>query len=227
MAKQDEECRESQDPLLSEEFAELKGDINPSRRTFTTTKYLLIFGVMTILLFASILSVFSYTRRVSENKLSRPEPPDHTFCGRTPAEAVKNGCHFEPMLSSWVPEACYFTDEGDYDVFDDLPWYSDPFLRQPLNTTEMMNVRAGNYGHVYTTWAYHDEHCLYTWRKLAMAMEKRLPMVDTKTADEEHSQHCARVTRNYVREDGQEKIADLKTLGLKVTLTYFGCVNLF
>lgn len=131
------------------------------------------------------------------------------------------------MLSSWVPEACYFTDEGDYDVFEDLPWYSDPFLRQPLNTTEMMNVRAGNYGHVYTTWAYHDEHCLYTWRKLAMAMEKRLPMVDTKTADEEHSQHCARVTRNYVREDGQEKIADLKTLGLKVTLTYFGCVNLF
>ncbi|KAB8305082.1 hypothetical protein EYC80_004383 [Monilinia laxa] len=127
------------------------------------------------------------------------------------------------MLSSWVPEACYFTDEGDYDVFTDLPWYSDPFLRQPLNETEMMNVRAGNYGHVYTTWAYHDEHCLYTWRKLAMAMEKRLPLIDTKTADEEHSQHCARVTRNYVREDGQEKIADLKTLGLKVTLTYFGC----
>ncbi|KAK6614534.1 hypothetical protein H4I96_00855 [Botrytis cinerea] len=109
MAKQDEESRESQDPLLAEEFAELKGDINPP-------------------------------------------PPDHTFCGRTPADAVKNGCHFEPMLSSWVPEACYFTDEGDYDVFEDLPWYSDPFLRQPLNTTEMMNVRAGNYGHVYTTW---------------------------------------------------------------------------
>ncbi|KAM3065805.1 hypothetical protein ACMFMG_009971 [Clarireedia jacksonii] len=225
--KQDEDSLESQDPLLSEKFDEAK-DKEPPQRMFRSTGHLLAFGVMTILFFTLfLLSVFAAARRTPQ-AVSKLEPPDHTFCGHTPEDAIKNGCHFESMLSSWVPDACYFDGaEQGYDVFSDLPWFADPFLKQPLTDLEMMHVRAGNYSHVYTTWSYHDEHCLYTWRKLAMAMERRLPYIDTKTANEEHSLHCAMRTRNYVREDGQEIIADLQTVGLKVTLTYFGCVSLF
>lgn len=226
-AKKDEE---SQNPLLPDEFAELdlKDNLNRPRQISTKTKYLLGLAAMTTAFFALILLLFlSHMHQLSAN-LFRPEVPDNTFCGRTPEDAIMNGCHYEPMLSSWVPDACYFIDaQQDYDVFSDLSWFADPFLRQPLNETEMLDLRRGFYSHVYTTWQYHDEHCLYTWRKLAMAMEQRLPLIDSKTADEEHSQHCAKITRNYVREDGKEKIADLKTLGLKVTMTMKGCVALF
>ncbi|CAG8978470.1 hypothetical protein HYALB_00005044 [Hymenoscyphus albidus] len=226
--KKDEESQEARDPLLSEKSTEPTGITKISSRISTKAKYAVGFGAVVTLLFALILLLYlSHMHQLSTN-LFKPEPPDHTFCGKTPADAVKNGCHYEPMISSWVPEACYFIEaQQGYDVYSDLDWFADPFLRQPLNETEMIDLRRGFYSHVYTTWQYHDEHCLYNWRKLAMAVEKRLPLIESKTADEEHSQHCAKVTRNYVRKDGQETIADLKTVALKVTLTMKGCVALF
>ena len=49
-------------------------------------------------------------------------------CGNSSAEARRNGCHYEPMQRSWIPDACYFSEPSeDYHPFEDRK-FSKPHL---------------------------------------------------------------------------------------------------
>lgn len=126
---------------------------------------------------------------------SRAQPIAITdaHCGRTAAEAKALGCIYEPMQRSWIPEACYFSEPGnEYTPFDDRPWYYDSNLTQKIEGKDLDRLRNGDDLMAYTQ-SFHHEHCLYCYRKLAIAVEKRLPYIDSKTASFHHSTHCAKM----------------------------------
>jgi len=116
------------------------------------------------------------------------EPKVWMQCGTTPEEAQARGCHFERMLVSWIPDACYFREPvDDYaEYISTRTWYLDPLKREraPDGLFE-----TGNYKVLYTD-AFHKVHCLYSWEKQSIAMEKKLTLVDTTTGDLDHAKHC-------------------------------------
>jgi hypothetical protein len=144
-------------------------------------------------------------------------------CGNSSAEAIENGCHFDPMLISWVPEACYFKEPGDeYDV-GDFDWYLDENKSHPVSVED---INSGHYTHVFTDGSHHDQHCIYTWRKMSIALMKRLPLLDSKTADFHHSTHCAQSVRGIVKESKQG-ISTYSKFYSSVPLLFADCVPLF
>jgi hypothetical protein len=120
-------------------------------------------------------------------------------CGSTPDEARTRGCHYEPMQRSWIPDACYFSEpSAEYDPFSDRDWFLDYNMSQPAN---LERLRSGDEVLAYTKY-FHDEHCLYSWRKLALAVKYKLPMVDSKTYNEHHTAHCTkRIARILVNSE--------------------------
>jgi hypothetical protein len=112
-------------------------------------------------------------------------------CGTTSMEARERGCQYEPMFHGWIPQDCYTVEPGDeYHPFDDRTWYFDKALTRPI---EGRNLDALHDGYDLTAYTktFHDEHCLYAWRKLHLAVEKRLKLVDSKTMSLHHTTHCS------------------------------------
>jgi hypothetical protein len=96
------------------------------------------------------------------------------------------------MQHSWIPAPCYFPEPGDeYDPFNDREWFLDKNLTQPLDEGQKAMLVRGDDLWVYTKY-YHNEHCLYNWRKLAIAVSQRRQYVDSWTVSLAHSTHCAR-----------------------------------
>jgi hypothetical protein len=126
-------------------------------------------------------------------------------CGFTPEEARGNNCIYEPMQRSWIPKACHFEEPGDeYHPFDDRQWFYDTNRTQVLDQHDLEKLRKGENFTAYTHF-FHHEHCLYAWRKLAIAVERKLPLIDSKTADAAHSHHCARKIAKELFEVGMDR----------------------
>jgi hypothetical protein len=127
---------------------------------------------------------------------------DWVSCGNSSAEARAAGCHYEPMQRSWIPDACYFKEPSEeYDPFSDRKWFFDANLTQQITGEDLNKLRVGDDLNAYTHY-FHNEHCVYCWRKLAIAVEKRLPMIDSKSADFHHSTHCATMVMQELYEIG-------------------------
>ncbi|ETI24631.1 hypothetical protein G647_04000 [Cladophialophora carrionii CBS 160.54] len=99
---------------------------------------------------------------------------------------------YEPMQHSWIPAACYFPEPGDeYDPFNDREWFLDRNLTRPLYEEQKAMLLRGDDLWVYKKY-YHNEHCLYNWGKLAIAVNQRREYIDSKTLSLAQSTHCAR-----------------------------------
>jgi len=121
-----------------------------------------------------------------------PQAPPISNCGFSAAEARANGCHYEPMLASWIPDECYDPDPRDeYAPYDDRAWFWDYNMTVPMVGADLDKKRQGEDITGYTKF-FHDEHCLYAWRKLHLAVEKRHQLVDSKTMSLHHSTHCSK-----------------------------------
>ncbi|KAH8820168.1 hypothetical protein F5884DRAFT_744529 [Xylogone sp. PMI_703] len=217
--------RESSESLLHDEHGEPKVERKTQHRfAASRAKSLIGLGLGVILLLSLTTIWMSQPTCKAE---TRPDPPDRHYCGKTSEEAVQRGCRYEPMYSSWIPDICYTTEPApEYDPYSDLDWYSDVDLKYPLTEREMAGLRQGNFTRVYTTWRYHDQHCLYAWRKLAIAVEKRLPFIDTKSVEIEHSEHCAKNLTNYVRHE-KDYVAEMNIGSFMIPMMMQGCVALF
>ncbi|KAI1815967.1 hypothetical protein GGS20DRAFT_275836 [Poronia punctata] len=116
------------------------------------------------------------------------EAEDWNYCGRSSEAARERGCVMEPMFYGWMPAKCVFRE-----LTDSLPVFEDRTYYRDLNMTEKLRPEqlwAGEYNIVYTP-KYHDEHCLFQWRKLQYAMTNRMDFVDNKTMSMHHTTHCA------------------------------------
>lgn len=196
-----------------------KSTVNKDRGIDSLRCYLIAILISTLAVLATILA------SLLGKQISGVDSHGKTWvsCGNSTAEALANACHFDPMLISWVPEACHFKEPGDeYDV-SDFNWYLDEQQTQPVSPDD---IKSGNYTHVFTDGSHHDQHCIYTWRKLSIALMKRLPLLDSKTADFHHSTHCAKGLRGIVKES-QQGISTYSKFYSSVPLLFSDCVPLF
>ncbi|KAI1198903.1 hypothetical protein F5X97DRAFT_322960 [Nemania serpens] len=116
------------------------------------------------------------------------EAEDWNYCGRSSDAARARGCKMEPMFYGWMPARCVFDElTQSLPIFEDRTYYSDKNMSQALLPEQLW---AGEYKLAYTS-RYHDEHCLFQWRKLQYAMANRLEFIDNKTISLHHTNHCA------------------------------------
>lgn len=92
------------------------------------------------------------------------------------------------MQRAWIPPECYFSEPSEeYNVFRDRVWYEDTNLSIEANVT---GLESGDVTLAYTRY-WHDEHCAYVLRKLALAVALRRPMINSVPANIHHANHCA------------------------------------
>lgn len=93
------------------------------------------------------------------------------------------------MLRARIPADCYTPDPAaEYSPYEDRLWCYDEILTPPMR---LELLRSGNDIKAWTKF-FHDEHCLYASRKLALAVDRRLPLLDSKSMSLHHSNHCAK-----------------------------------
>jgi hypothetical protein len=180
-------------------------------------RYLIAISISTLAVLAAALVV------LFRNQTSPIENHGKTWvsCGHSPAEAVANGCHFDIGLFSWVPDACYFKEPGF--ELSDFQLYLDPQLTVPVPTDDIID---GNFTIVYADGSLHDQHCIYTWRKLSITLMQRLPLIDSKTANFWHSNHCAGEISTVIAESAHGISTYSKFYSAMASL-YTDCVPLF
>jgi hypothetical protein len=133
---------------------------------------------------------------VTSIKSAKSETIDTLTCGTTNEEALVRGCIMEPMVYGWMPEPCYFPElSSQYAPFEDRDWYTS---REYLEEEKILptDIWAGKYKNIFTR-QYHGEHCLFLWRKLAMAVERRSEWLDHKTLNVDHVNHCSMVLEDH------------------------------
>jgi len=120
-----------------------------------------------------------------------------TDCGTSVAEARAKGCQYEPMQRAWIPQQCYFPEPAtEYDPFNDRTWFLDATLETQADVREL---KSGDVPVAYVA-NFHQEHCTYNWRKLAIAVNKKARWIDNRVGNIHHATHCslglAEQTRN-------------------------------
>ena len=71
---------------------------------------------------------------------------------------------------------------------------------------------------------FHDEHCLYSWRKLSLVVHRRLPFIDTKSWNQAHTTHCSKVIAKKLA-GAEQSDWDPKTTGVTESpLMFQGCI---
>jgi hypothetical protein len=105
----------SEQKLLADDSAFSEDDIpetysKPWLRSYTKI-FAFTFGTLLIIM---LLGKFTWPL------LHVNERTQWASCGNSSAEARENGCHYEPMQRSWIPDACYFSEPGEeYHPFED------------------------------------------------------------------------------------------------------------
>lgn len=177
-----------------------------------------LISISCLLVFFSGLFVFEIL-----SMLNHDHRMDDNGCGTTPAEARKHGCRFEAMQRAWIPSRCFFPEPAsEYDPFGDRLWFLDSHLSLPADPTLL---REGEYPTLYVA-NFHQEHCTYNWRKLALATSARRKWVDSRVANLHHATHCAtglaEQTRNMTAQPRNSSGSYTRS-----NLNYLTCVSLF
>ncbi|KAI1120113.1 hypothetical protein F5Y10DRAFT_259070 [Nemania abortiva] len=185
-------------------------------------------SVFSFIVFIISLAVTGFLRASKPT----PESPEQELisCGHTPTEARNAGCRFEPMMSSWIPEKCSFPEliSDTAGTFENWLFFSDEDIKQPITGVELDGVRVGNYTKVFSSHGTaHDLHCLYTWRKLNLAIEKGAKFIDSKSRSLHHSTHCAKHIAQLLEEGAGflPKDDDMRHV-TALPLLYLSCVPL-
>lgn len=120
---------------------------------------------------------------------NRETKTDMLTCGTTNEEAMAQGCIMEPMVYGWMPKPCYFPElSSQYTPFEDRDWYtSNSYLEE--EKIPPADIWAGKHQHIFTR-QYHGDHCLFLWRKLNLAVQRKSKWLDHKTLDLAHTEHC-------------------------------------
>ncbi|KAI6357443.1 hypothetical protein MCOR25_007657 [Pyricularia grisea] len=109
-------------------------------------------------------------------------------CGKSPAEARKRGCVFDPMTHKWTPKICHFPDIMHEFLAVNSTFYFDA---EHLHVIPPRELWAGELTVYYPTVNHHLRHCLYTWRKLSYAYMTN-SLLDKESASFKHNEHCVK-----------------------------------
>ncbi|KAK0635028.1 hypothetical protein B0T17DRAFT_594768 [Bombardia bombarda] len=84
-------------------------------------------------------------------------------------------CYYHELSSSLPP------------ILENRKYYSDKSMTVEIQPEQLYR---GEFKRIFTM-RYHDEHCLFQWRKLQYAFEHKMQFIDSLTIDFPHSKHCA------------------------------------
>lgn len=147
----------------------------------------------------------------------------YTDCGSTPDEARSKGCHYEPMQRAWIPPECWFSEpDEEYNVFRDRMWYQDTNLTIPADIDGM---ESGDVRLAYTRY-WHDEHCAYVLRKLALAVSLQKKMINFVPANIKHANHCSRTIAERIVNSYNASFLETDRSMTESNLIYERCVPL-
>lgn len=138
------------------------------------------------------------------------------WCGNSSEEAIARGCRMEGMSYAWMPPQCFYDSlSSQYQPFTSREW----FIEDHNKTRTIVSPTDLEMGRFSEVWAagYHTSHCLFLWTKLSYAIENRMPLVDVRTANYEHTRHCARSIDWTPEAPGAI---------VKVVLRFYDCVEL-
>ncbi|KAH0559381.1 hypothetical protein GP486_004105 [Trichoglossum hirsutum] len=111
-------------------------------------------------------------------------------CGKNAETARKRGCHFDIISFTWLRHECFDRELTEqFSREKKWQWSLDSNGTSLVSEEQMRNgdVEVG-----WVTWEYHLTHCLYTWKKLIRAVEKRAP-IDGYIANINHTSHCSKL----------------------------------
>lgn len=161
------------DPVVEIELLRTRSRNRRRATVFKCTALTLVFGVFVFV--------------AGHKWWHRNETKDtYTYCGKTAQEARARGCHYAPMGRTWVPPECFFLEDTEDPTVLEKDWYLDPKMTIPADPDV---VAAGELELGYTQ-HYHEEHCLYVMRQLAVAVALKKPMVPSIVGRLHHINHC-------------------------------------
>jgi len=124
------------------------------------------------------------------NTISLKKTTIWTHCGNSTSEAKANGCRFDVMMHSWVPQECYDEElSEEYIQANEFKFFSDPKARVEV---PMEVVRLGEFTELYTGLSHHVLHCTYIWRLLMLSATQERPF-DSLSSSEDHTGHCGAI----------------------------------
>ncbi|CAG8978472.1 hypothetical protein HYALB_00005047 [Hymenoscyphus albidus] len=162
------------------------------RPWFSNIRLILVILLSTVLLLVVFFTLTGLV--VSSRKAQKVPTIEGVACGGNPTDAKLQGCRFDPMMSAWIEPDCVYDEliEEAGDIFTNWPWFSDFELHHPIVGKDLDALRAGNYTKVWSSHHNaHELHCIYVWRKMAMALRHDPPLADTSNAYH-HVVHCSK-----------------------------------
>jgi len=148
-------------------------------------------------------------------------------CEMPPGRALAQGCKFDIVSFSWLPEPCYdaeLTAEFLALKADGWKWYellevppSDRLRRvdglsnfggaggqlQVPREVSFATVQTGSYPELFVTNEYHFYHCIFAWRKLHRALEGFANM-DGYVGSLQHTNHCGQMLSDFWMEPREQ-----------------------
>lgn len=146
----------------------------------------------------SITKVFSH--HVSKKPLD-------CNCGSSIEVAIRNGCRYDSMSTSWLPPHC--RDDELLDEFErsgplpggGWPYYADTDgnVTVPFAEVVALAEKDGNNNTVWGIHGWHVAHCVFYWRKEQRMRQRGTGLMEKAIANREHIDHC--VALLHVRMD--------------------------
>jgi len=122
---------------------------------WVTSRKVLYFVFLTIILIISMAMVVLSIKKITKTD----KRPAWKHCGNSTSEARADGCRFDIMMHSWVPQECYdeqlseeYIASNDFQLFSD----AEATIEVPLDV-----VRLGEFDELYTGLSHHVLHCTY------------------------------------------------------------------
>jgi hypothetical protein len=182
--------------------------LNKTSRSYT---YCRIFAFLVVGMFAAV-GVVAIGCQIRE-KIAVDEYT-YTDCGSTPNEARSR---------AWIPPECWFSEPTEeYNVFRDRMWYQDTNLTIPADIDGM---ESGDVQLAYTRY-WHDEHCAYVLRKLALAVSMQKKMINWVPANIKHANHCSRTIAERIVNSYNASFLETDRSMTESNLIYEKCVPL-
>ena len=177
----------------------------------------LLWGLMLLYIAGHTTPFYHYRGEYGENNmLNGMVISDYKFlkCGTSVAEAKALGCEYDILANHWVPKQCMDQDAVE-EYQSDGSWYGYSYE----NRTELLTIEdMGELPLYYTSERDHIVHCAMLWRKQYRAFSEGRKIIDSITADPEHTHHCSQ----YLM-DMTELGPDLRTVPLVVNVGFAGC----
>ncbi|KAH8821804.1 hypothetical protein F5884DRAFT_746095 [Xylogone sp. PMI_703] len=145
-----------------------------------------------------------------------PTSKPRSECDKTPEEAVKAGCTFDPLTFQWLPKSCPrdFVDEwAGYNNGTQWRYWRDSEGKQEiLGGYNEIAMEIGN-GEYWTTSGEHATHCAYMLLRYHM-VARRGGIADPSTRSKAHAQHCVGYILRMARQSPEwDDISSLGDIG--------------